>query len=111
MTVSKMAIARHLDCSMETAAWVRATLVLGEHGEDDAKWAMEQISKRLCFYGVEAIRGECHIDNYHYDIVATYLNPGDTYNATIVYETEHQRFKLTTFGDWVERAPKRYKIR
>lgn len=60
--------------------------------------------------GVEAIRGDYHVDNYYFDIVALYVNTGDTYNPTLLYETETGRFRATTFGDWVERNTRKYNI-
>jgi hypothetical protein len=76
----------------------------------DAEKAMEFANKALDGHGVEAIRGDYHVDNYHYDIVATYVNMGDTYNATILYETETGRFLVTSYGDWVEKNQRKYQI-
>jgi hypothetical protein len=61
------------------------------------------------YFGVEPIRGK-YWDNYYGDTVALYLNSGDTYNATLLYDAVKGRFMLTTMGDFVERAPKRYGI-
>lgn len=72
--------------------------------------ALDTINQVIGGYGVEAIRGDYHVDNYYYDIVGLYVNTGDTYNATVVYDTERERFEVTTFGDWVEKNQKRYNI-
>jgi len=58
-------------------------------------------------HGIESIRGEYHVDNY---IVALYVNMGDTYAATLLFETDTRRFLVTTWGDWVERHQKKYGI-
>jgi hypothetical protein len=59
------------------------------------------------YFGVEPIRGQ-HWDGYYGDTVALYLNSGDQYNATLLYDAVKGRFMLTTRGDFVERAPKSY---
>lgn len=61
-------------------------------------------------HGIEAIRGDYYVDGYWQDIVALYVNTGDTYNATLLYETEPERFVLTTWGDWVEAKQRKYRI-
>ena len=61
-------------------------------------------------HGIEAIRGDYQVDNYYMDIVALYVNMGDTYNATLLYETDTGRFRVTTMGDWVEKNQRRYDI-
>jgi hypothetical protein len=64
---------------------------------------MEQANEALGGHGVEAIRGEeHHVDNYHFDIIATYVNFGDTYVTTLLYDTEAHTFYLTSYGDWLE---------
>lgn len=61
-------------------------------------------------HGIEAIRGEYHVNNYYHDIVALYVNMGDTYNLTLLYDTDRGKFYVTTMGDWVEKNDKRYAI-
>lgn len=62
-------------------------------------------------HGIEAIRGDVTVDRYYFDIVALYVNMGDTYHTTIVYETATNRFLLTDYGTWVEYNSRRYGIR
>lgn len=71
---------------------------------------LELASKLAGAHGVEAIRGDYFVDNYYHDIVALYVNMGDTYNPTLLYATDEDRWVLTTWGDWVERNQRRYKI-
>jgi hypothetical protein len=61
-------------------------------------------------HGVEAVRGDYHVNGFYQDIVALYVNMGDTYTATLLYETDTGRFLVTTFGDWVEHNTKKYGI-
>lgn len=54
-------------------------------------------------YGVEAIRREDYqVDNYYHNIVALYVNVGDPYSTTVVYDTEEEEFFICGYGDWVE---------
>lgn len=51
-------------------------------------------------FGVEPIRapGTSSDD----PVLAEYVNTGDTYTATILWDSEDQLFYLTTWGDWKE---------
>jgi hypothetical protein len=60
--------------------------------------------------GIEAIRGAFHGDSYYQDIVALYVNTGDTYEPTLLFNTVTGGFVVTTFGDWVETYSKKYRI-
>jgi hypothetical protein len=64
---------------------------------------MSLVNEHVGGSGVEAIRIEgAHVDNYHFDIVATYVNTGDTYNLTLVHDSENNSFHLTSYGDWLQ---------
>ncbi len=53
--------------------------------------------------GVEVITDEdAWVDRYHYNIVAAYVNVGDTYTATLLYDTQAGEFLVTSYGDWLE---------
>lgn len=65
---------------------------------------MKALNELLSGYGDEGLRIEgAHIDNYHYDIVASYVNQGDTYDATILLDHKRNKYRLTSWGDFVER--------
>jgi len=53
-------------------------------------------------FGTEVIRGE-DIGGYWGDVRAVYLNTGDTYNATLVYDRATNNVCVTTMGDYVEK--------
>lgn len=94
-------VARALASEMKSAA-----------GDEEAvDRALENANATIHGYGIEPINGDYHVDNYYFDIVALYVNTGDTYNATVLYETEKEKFLVTTMGDWVERNERRYRIR
>lgn len=64
---------------------------------------MKAINEILDGYGVEAIWGK---DSFTQP-VATYVNMGDTYDATVVYDYEKRSYQVTSWGDWVEEAERR----
>jgi len=69
----------------------------------DNELKMKALNALFECYGVEAIRVEGEwLDNYHGDIVATYLNVGCTYAPTVVLDHESGEFLVTTYGDWLE---------
>ena len=54
-------------------------------------------------YGVEPITDEnAFVDKYYYNIIGLYVNMGDTYDTTIVYDTEHKEFLVTSWGNFYE---------
>jgi hypothetical protein len=67
---------------------------------------MRAIDAELKTYGVEPIRGN-HVDRYWDDCQAIYCNTGDTYAATILYDTHDGKYRLTSMGDFVERFERR----
>lgn len=77
------------------------------HGLVDA--ALVAVNSMIGGYGVEAIRGRWH-DRYYQDIVGLYVNTGDTYNVTLVYDTVEDEFIITTMGDFVEETTEEYEI-
>lgn len=59
---------------------------------------LECLNEALEMHGVETI-GECRT----YGPPAEYLNAGDTYAATLLFDHIAGNFKLTSWGDWYER--------
>jgi len=53
--------------------------------------------------GVEALKDErAWINHYYGNIIALYVNTGETYDMTLLYDTENQEFLLTSWGDFYE---------
>lgn len=48
-------------------------------------------------FGVEAIFDPDDSSN----LIGTYVNQGDTYNATVVYDMDNDTYCLSTLGDWM----------
>lgn len=64
-------------------------------------------------HGVESLRAiNHHVDNFWYDCVALYVNQGDTYYTTLLYDVERRSFVVTSWGDFVETCEnrRRYKF-
>jgi len=59
---------------------------------------MSALNDMIEGHGIEAIRSPNDFDK----IIATYINTGDTYSGTIVYDHEQDEYVLTTWGDWYE---------
>lgn len=75
---------------------------------------MKRMDELLGGYGVEALRGEWK-NGYWGDVVATYINFGDTYDTTIVCLRTGSsrwdcRYMITSYGDFVERYGERLGI-
>lgn len=68
----------------------------------DVDAALDLADGLMGTYGVEAIRGEGWEDPYYGDIIALYVNTGETYEGTLLYDVEAERFYATSWGDWVE---------
>ena len=64
--------------------------------------AMEAINEALGGCGVEVLRADNEWDSYYGDIVAEYVNMGDTYDVTILYDINECKYEVTSWGDWVE---------
>lgn len=53
--------------------------------------------------GIEPINGEfTYVDNYYMNIIALYVNLGDTYTTTILFNTEDYIFEIISWGDFYE---------
>lgn len=72
--------------------------------------ALETASKMLDAYGVEVINGDWQ-GGYYADIVALYVNAGDSYDPTLIYVTATDKFVVGSVGDWVERNGDKYGVR
>lgn len=61
-------------------------------------------------YGVEVICGAWH-DHYWQDIVCQYVNMGETYETTILYDAVKNKWYATSWGDWAEKYDVKYNIK
>jgi hypothetical protein len=80
------------------------------HDHESVDAALDLANELMGAHGVEAIRGDYHVDRYYFDTVALYVNTGDSYTGTLLYETDRDRFLVTSWGEWVERNERKYRI-
>ena len=64
---------------------------------------MAAIDGLMDAFGVEAISNQEGLNDPRLDPLALYVNTGDTYNATVLFDYEKRAFQLMTWGDFVER--------
>ncbi len=70
----------------------------------DSEMIMCAINELLEGHGIEAIRyDDMWIDSYHCDIVATYINMGDTYDTTVLLDSATGEYQVTCYGDYLEK--------
>jgi len=69
-------------------------------GERAVERVLDEADEVLKTFGVETIWEKGEYD----DPAALYLNTGDTYNATLVYDIDEDELYVGTWGDWVEEA-------
>jgi hypothetical protein len=67
------------------------------HTPSHSAQVLEALNGLLGGFGVEVIRGE-EVN----DILADYINMGDTYISTILLDHQESRYLLTSCGDFVE---------
>lgn len=63
---------------------------------------LDEANEILDGYGVEVLRGKAWNDRYYGNIIALYVNMGETYEKTIVYDVSKGEFMLTSWGDFME---------
>lgn len=82
-----------------TEDWIRQCF----HRPRESELQMHALNTLFDLHGVEAIQAEGEwVDSYYGDIVATYLNTGDSYALTVVLDSDTGEFLLTSWGDYVE---------
>ena len=62
-------------------------------------------------YGTEAIRATGQWDSYYGDIVAGYVNLGDTYITTLLFDYDRNAAYVCSWGDWVETSERTRRYR
>lgn len=64
--------------------------------------AMDEVNKALEGHGVERIPFDDESDSWQRGTLSTYVNMGDTYDPTIIWDAHKGRFLVTSWGDFVE---------
>lgn len=72
-------------------------------GHRDADQILSLANRVLKGHGVEALKSDdAFVDSYFRDTIALYVNMGDTYAPTVVYDTSTGEFEVTSWGDFME---------
>jgi len=73
--------------------------------------ALDKLNKEIKGHGIEPVRGREWVSHYYQDINLLYVNKGDTYEPTVIYDTLKQTWCVgTSWGDLVEEDMKRFEI-
>jgi hypothetical protein len=76
-------------------------------GETTQYTIMERANEIMNGFGVENLTDENAYDPYWQNTIALYVNMGDTYNSTLLFDVGEGEFILTTWGDWFEEYERR----
>jgi hypothetical protein len=93
--------------------WAKNTQRAGQYHTQGIEAILELLDAKTESYGTEAIFGHKQSSpfrGYWMDICGQYINRGDTYDTTILYDSVKERFCLTSWGDWVERYETKYGV-
>ena len=71
---------------------------------------LEACNEILDGHGIEALTGEDWGSSYFGDIQALYVNMGDSYLPTLIYDCQNKSWHVDCVGDFVERHPKRFPL-
>lgn len=63
---------------------------------------LDRVNSYLDLHGVEAITHESAWQNYYCNIIALFVNSGDTYDTTVLFDVQEYKFYVTCYGDWLE---------
>lgn len=69
------------------------------HADVD-RW-LDEAEEKLDGYGIEVITDN-NWRRYYGSICALYVNMGDTYDTTVLYDVDANEFVVTSYGDWLE---------
>ncbi|MGK2884364.1 MAG: hypothetical protein ACSLE8_06245 [Rhodococcus sp. (in: high G+C Gram-positive bacteria)] len=89
----------HNVTDVESFPSVAQWIALCWHRPSDIELKMAAIDEILEGHGVEAVFGD---DVEWPDMV--YVNMGDTYADTVVYDYIDAKYRVTSWGAWIERA-------
>jgi hypothetical protein len=72
-------------------------------GHQEVDRVLEIADQNFEGHGIESVQPEgAFVDHYYQNIVALYVNFGDTYAQTLLYDTTTNTFMLTSWGDFLE---------
>ncbi len=90
----------------ELAAALAAPDKVSENDDEFVKAiddAMDKANEILDGHGIEAAKGEgSNLGSYWRDTILVYVNLGDTYDTTILFDPDEEEFSIGSWGDFVE---------
>lgn len=95
--------AHDTDKEVQAAAKRIAELLKKKYRDRAAETVMDEINRLMGGYGVENIEAtDGEGGRFWQDTVALYVNMGDTYTTTVVYDVDSGSLQITSMGDWIE---------
>ena len=95
-----------LGCDSRIAGAVRHVLKMNNRTDLEINDTLKTVSVLLHGYGVEYLPSK--LDTYSKGVGLEYVNMGETYAPTILYDCLRKRFICGSWGDIVESAPTRF---
>jgi hypothetical protein len=99
-------VALAFNIKLKDAIWL---VRLTKSNPHDTNEALDRADTIITGHGVEAIQGRW-VNSYYGNIVGLYVNKGDTYALTVLFDTPRHKFYITDLGTWVEENQIRYQI-
>lgn len=93
-----------LDLGHEDATVLVAILKRALGSSQRVEAAMKASNELVSGHGVEVFRGKSG------DVVALYVNVGDPYAGTVIYNVVTEAFAISTVADWLTTYASRYGI-
>jgi hypothetical protein len=64
---------------------------------------LKALNELIDGFGIESSRMEGYYKNHYWsDCICLYVNQGESYAITIIYDVVNDRFEFTSWGDWIE---------
>lgn len=119
-------IMQYFNCGEQTAQLIKMIAIANEpgfmlrimnekydsYGRNINQLKMAALNRVLEGFGVDSIIVPgSYVDNYWLDNNGLYVNQGDTYSKTIVFDTENGNYICTSWGDFYETLESRLEIR
>ena len=103
---SAKTLCARLGCDSTIAGAVRHVLSRGPRTDLEINDTLKTVSVLLHGYGVEYVSSR--LDTYSKVVGLEYVNMGDSYKPTILYDCLIKRFICSSWGDIVESEPARF---
>lgn len=86
-------------------------IALWDETPQGAEETIEKLSVMMDAYDYESITSLNTWQKYWQDTVAIYVNMGDTYITTIIFNTVEDKFEVGSIGNWIEENQEEYEIK